>query len=247
MSGAIQLVESCLPARFVLRWVVAATLPVALSVLLTVGVIQVGLHYDLETWIPLSMLSILSYPLLTALAQGYVMRGVLRRAALWGVLSAAGFVAAMLAVFAAAVTVDALLGPYVMQLAIGLRDVVVFGVPPGMFLKYVISGLLFGTVLGGIQSVVLGPGWGGRMTWTAVSAAASVGCWLWLYLWMETDLTTALPDDISDDDNLLVLLAVTSWSVMGWLLYALPTGFFMQRLQRRRQRSDAEALLRQFD
>jgi hypothetical protein len=247
MNGVAQLVEPHPMARFLLRWLVAAAMPVALAVSVTVGVIQIGIRYGLEAWISLSALGLLSYPVLQALAQGYIMRGFLRRAALWGVLSSGGFVAAMLAVFATALSFDALLWPLVSQFSIALRDVLGLAVPPGMLLKYSVSGLLFGTVLGGVQSLVLGPGWRARLEWIGVSAAAGVALLLWVYLWLETDLMNELPDDISGEDDVLILTAVTGWSVAAWMFYALPTGWFMQRLLRRRDRADAEALLRRFE
>ena len=87
--------------------------------------------------------------------------------------------------------------------------------------------------------------------WLATSVAAAVLTGLWLYAWATVEPFEALFAQSAEWMPLSgpwrYLPVSVPWAEVGALCFALPTGLLMQRLLRRHQRADDEALVRRFE
>ena len=74
---------------------------------------------------------------------------------------------------------------------------------------------------------------------------------VWLWAWNEIDLLCGLAASVAgslfERDEWLEVPAVMAWIAAAVLLHALPTGFAMRRLLRRRPAIESAALAARFD
>lgn len=153
MSDAIFLADSALELRFILRWNGVAALAIALSMTMTAILAIIGFESNHEElFLSLIGTSILSFPLMTALGHGWLMRGTLKRPTLWGTLTGGGIVAAFAVVIAVAITLGDLWRPLIWQLGVWIARRLGLDAPPSTWLAYAAGGLLFGLILGGMQA-----------------------------------------------------------------------------------------------
>ena len=253
MSGAIDLAGSQLGVGFFLRWNGVAALAIALSVAATAILTIVGIETSSEDlFFSLIGAAVLSFPVMVGLGHGWVMRSRLRRPMLWGTLTGGGIVAAWAVVVAVAFSLGELWQPPIWQLAVWVAHALDLGAPPSTGLAYASAGLLFGLTLGAMQAAALDLGWGARLRWVAVSAAAGLPAAIWLYLCVEVDaiangLLMRIAESLPLPARWRDLPMVVPVAIILCLCFTLPTGFTMERLLRRHRRASAESVVRRFD
>jgi len=253
MSDVIDLAGSQLGIRFLVRWNGVAALAIALSTAMTLilGIVGIESNAD-DLFLSLIGAAVLSFPIMSGLGHGWVMRGGLRRPMLWGTLTGGGIVAAAACVIAVAITLGELWRPSIWQLAVWIARILGLTAPPSTWLAYAGGGLLFGLILGGTQAAALDLGWGGRLRWVAASAAAGLPAAMWLYLCTEVDaiargLLVRIAKALPLSDRWHTLPMAVPVAIILCLCFTLPTGLMMERLLRRHRRADAEALARRFE
>jgi hypothetical protein len=252
MSDPIELVGSPLGLRFIIRWNGAPALAIALSTAMT-AILAIGIGPDGEGPLPyLIAAAVLSFPIMSALGHGWVMRDRLKQPVLWGTLTGVGILAAFASVITVGTTLGDLWEPSIWQLAVWIGRSLGLSAPPSTFVAYAGGGLLFGLILGGTQAAALDHGWRSRLRWIAVSAAGGVPAAIWLYVCAEVDavangLLVRIADSLPLSGNWNIVPIAVPLAIILCLCFTLPTGLFMQRLLRRRRRADAEALVRLFE
>jgi hypothetical protein len=192
--------------------------------------------------------SVLLFPILCAFGQGWVMWSRLKHPVLWATLTGGGIVAAFVILSAVAATLD----PVTWQLAIWIERALSLRAPPSALVAYAGASLLFGLILGGIQAGALDHGWGSRLRWIAVSAAAGLPAAVWLYVCVEVDavangLLLPIAESLPLPGHWNTVSMAVPVAIILCLCFTLPTGLLMQRLLRRHRRADAEALVRRFE
>jgi hypothetical protein len=252
MDNAIDLAGPSLGIRFLVRWNVVAALAIALSTAATAILAIVGFHSNKEElFLSLIGAAILSFPIMSGLGHGWLMRGALKRPTLWGTLTGAGIVAAVAGVIAVAISLGDLWQPRIWQLSVWIARHLGLGVPPSTWLAYAAGGLLFGLILGGTQAAALDLHWGARLRWVAASAAAGVPAATCLYLCVEVDaianLLRRIAESLPVPDRWHALPMAVPLAMILCLCFTLPTGFMMERLLRRHRRASAESLVRRFE
>lgn len=253
MSDAIFLADSALELRFILRWNGVAALAIALSMTMTAILAIIGFESNHEE-LSLSLIgaSILSFPLMTALGHGWLMRGTLKRPTLWGTLTGGGIVAAFAVIIAVAITLGDFWRPPIWQLGVWIAHRLGLDAPPSTWLAYAAGGLLFGLILGGMQAAALSFRGRARLRWIAASAGSGLPAATWLYLCVEVDdissgLLRRLAESLPVPDRWNVVPIAVAVAVTLCLCFTLPTGLVMERLLRRHSRASAESLVRRFE
>jgi hypothetical protein len=223
---------------FMLRWLAATLVPFCLSIGGALLAFRLGvIYHDSDLFFYVTVLCVLAFPALIALGHGYLMRGLLRRSRLWGVLTGGGSVAGVFALVVVSLGFDLLWAPWIADRA--------------RWLAPIIAGTFFGLVVGSMQTLALGTSWPVRLQWCAVSMLAGLLALLWVVASVELEPLRALMDAAGDsmveEGDWMGVPLITLWSASAVLVYALPTGAAMRRLLRRRLLADAEALARRFD
>lgn len=228
---------------FLARWLAAWVLPGCVTVPVFIAAIYLGDRYTSPGLYYTAMAVVLAQPVLLAVAHARLMRGRLRRPRLWGVMTGGG------------VAIAALGATVVLP---GLVQVVVAPSPsPGVpnmatvATYYASAGLLFGLIVGLLQSTALGAIWTQSVAWSVVSALGSLVASSWIWAWAEVGALSGWADSISGSLFLRgewrAVPAVTGWIAAAVLLHALPTGLAMRRLLRRRAATESAALAARFD
>jgi hypothetical protein len=253
MDNAIDLAGPTFGIRFLVRWNGVAALAIALSTAMTAILAIVGFHSNNEElFLSLIGAAILSFPIMSGLGHGWLMRGGLRRSTLWGTLTGGGIVAATAGVIAVGITLGEFWQPRIWQLAVWFARYLRLDVPPSTWLAYAAAGLLFGLVLGATQAAAIDLRWGARLRWVAASAASGLPAATWLYLCLEVDdisngLLRQIAESLPVPDDWSVLPIAVPIAMILCLCFTLPTGFVMERLLRRHRRANAESLVRRFE
>lgn len=208
-------------------------------------------RYRARPAVYVAMIGVLSLPAVAGLLHAIVMRGLLRRSTLWGALTGGGMVIAAMSIAVLALNFRDLWWPLHFRMTLWVAQGLGLAQPPVGFVGVIVVSVLFGAILGAVQAVALAPRWWSVCAWLAVSIAATVLTGLWLYAWVAVDPVAAL---FARSAELVPLAAQWRylpvsilWAEVGAPCFALPTGFLMQRLLRRYQRADAEALVRRFE
>jgi hypothetical protein len=253
MDDAIDLAGPAFGIRFLMRWNGVAALAIALSTAATTSLAIVGIESRSEDlFLSLVGAAILSFPILSGLGHGWLMRGGLRRSTLWGTLTGGGIVAATVGVIAVAITLSEFWQPPIWQIAVWFARHLSLDVPPSTWLAYAAAGVLFGLILGATQAAALDLGWAERLRWVAASAASGLPATTWLYLCVEVDdisngLLRRIAESLPVPDHWNVLPIAVPVAMILCLCFTLPTGFVMERQLRRHRRATAESLVRRFE
>jgi len=251
MGDAIELAGSPLGIRFIIRWNGVAALAIALSTAMTAILAILGTGSE-DLFIYLIGSAVLSFPIMSALGHGWVMRGRLRHPVLWGTLTGGGIVAASASVITVGITLGEIWRPAIWQLAVWIGRNLGLSAPPSTFVAYASGGLLFGFALGGTQAAALDHGWGSRLRWIAASAAAGLPAAIWFYGCVEVNavangLLVRIADSLPLPGHWNIVPIAVSIAIILCLGFTLPTGLMMERLLRLHRRADAEALVRRFE
>jgi hypothetical protein len=235
--------------RFLVRWIGTTGLAVLCSAVVAVSV---GFPYDgaSDRLFYLQSVVVLFFSALSAIGQGWVMLHLLKRPILWGVSTGSGTILAAATIAAAVSTPDRLWWPIIWRLAFWIRKVFDLSATPWILTEYVISGWAFGLVLGATQAAALGLGWRVNMRWIAISTVGGVLGAIWIYAIEIDTVANALwwmAESIPMQRGWRVVLLATSVLLVLGFCYALPTGLLMQRLLRRYQHTNAEALVQRFE
>jgi len=251
MDTAIRTVARGPHSGFLLRWLGAWVLATALSALL------LGLFYVLEVRyrpraaIYVGIVGLLSLPVLAGLLQGIVIRGLLRRSALWGALTGGGIVLAATSVAVTVLNFRNFWWPLEFQMAALVAAGLGLASPPFDFVGVILTSVLFGLILGAVQAVALTPRWRSVSAWLATSTTAAVLAGLWIYAWVAVEPVEALfvriAVSVPFTGQWRYIPVSVLWAEVAALCFALPTGLMMERLLRLHQRADAEALVRRFE
>lgn len=260
MSDVIELAGSPLGIRFIIQWNGVTALAITLPTVTTGILVILGTDFDYSSgnlvsgdlFLYLIAASFLLFPILGAFGQGWVMRSRLKHPVLWATLTGGGIVAAFVILSAVAATLDRLWRPVAWQLAIWIERALSLRAPPSALVAYAGAGLLFGLVLGGIQAGALDHGWGSRLRWIAVSAAAGLPAAVWLYVCVEVDavangLLLPIAESLPLPGHWNTVPMAVPVAIILCLCFTLPTGLLMERLLHRRRRASAEALVRRFE
>jgi hypothetical protein len=122
---------------------------------------------------------------------------------------------------------------------------------PAVLAALGVSGVLFGLVLGALQTPALEMSGRLRIQWTASSAVAGLVPASWAYLALELRVLDHLRDALAAviplSGRWRYLPGAEIWVSSIVFGFALPTGLLMHWLLRRHQRADAAALVRRFE
>jgi|SRR5262245_2783132 len=255
MDDAIDLAGPAFGIRFLMRWNGVVALAIALSTAATTSLAIVGIESRSgDLFLSLVGAAILSFPILSGLGHGWLMRGGLRRSTLWGTLTGGGIVAATAGVLAVAISLSEIWRPPIWQVAVWFERHLGLEAPPAAtWLAYAAAGLLFGLILGATQAAALDLGWAGRLRWVAASAASGLPAATWLLLCVEdadefsNSLLRRIAESLPVSDHWSVLPIAVPVAMILCLCFTLPTGFVMERLLRRHRRANAELLVRRFE
>jgi len=235
-------------SRFLLGWLLSWILPAMVSTGL------VGTLDSLRTGGPLQWLfqfSLLSFPASWALGQAYVMRNILRRPRLWGALTGGGVVAGAAAVVAIHMRLELASWSFRRGITTWVLDRIGLTGLPAELAALGVSGVLFGLVLGALQTPALDMSRRLRIQWTTFSAAAGLLPASWAYLSFELQVLDHLRDALTAviplNGRWRYVPGADIWISSIVFGFALPTGLSMHWLLRRHQRADAEALVRRFE
>ncbi len=249
MDTAIQTVARGPLSGFLWRWLGAWMLAPALSSLLLAVYDAIGRHgFDSTAYV--AIVGLLSLPALGGLLHGIIMRGLLQRSTLWGALTGGGIVIAAVSIVAT-VSFRELWWAWDNRIAVWVAEALGLASLPHAFVGVVSASFLFGLVLGAVQAVALAPRWRSVSAWIATTAVAAVLAGLWFYVCVTAGPIKALFVRMAES-----MLFAGQWRYLpvsilgaevGALCFALPTGLLMQRLLRRHQRADDEALVRRFE
>jgi hypothetical protein len=114
-----------------------------------------------------------------------------------------------------------------------------------------LSGVLFGLVLGALQTPALDMPRRLRVQWTIISAAAGLLPAGWAYFSFQLHVLDHLRDAFAAviplNGRWRYIPGADIWVSSVAFGFALPTGLFMHRLLRNHQRADTEALVRRFE
>lgn len=235
---------------FLLRWLGAWMLATAPSSLL-LAVFDVLDRDGLDSAGYVAIVGLLSLPALGGLLHGIAMRGLIQRPTLWGALTGGGIVIAAGSIAAAASTFRELWWAAGYRMTVWLAETLGLASLPFDVVGVVSTSFLFDAVLGAVQAVALAPRWRSVSAWIATTAAAAVLTGLWLYAWAAVEPVEALFMRMAElmrfAGQWRYLPVSVLWAEVAALCFALPTGLLMQRLLRRHQRADAEALVRRFE
>src|SRR5262245_41850658 len=119
MSDVVALAESPVQIRFIVRWNGVTALAIALSTAMAAILAIIGFESNNEElFLSLIAAAIFSFPIMSGVGHGWLMRGALKRPRLWGTLTGGGIVAAFAVVIAVALTLDDLWQPPIWPLAV---------------------------------------------------------------------------------------------------------------------------------
>lgn len=249
MDTAIQTTERVPLAGFLLRWLGAWMLATALSAFLLALFYVLEHRYRARPAVYLAIIAALSLPAVGGLLQGIVLRGLLRRATLWGALTGGGMVTAALSIGFMFANFRSVWWP--LQFFMWTWIARTLWVVPPAVVGVVFASVVFGLILGAVQSVALGARWWGVSAWIATSIAAAIPTGLWLYAWVAFDPVSGLFARVAElmplSSQWRYLPVSVLWAEVAALCFAMPTGLLMRQLLRRRQRADDAALVRRFE
>jgi hypothetical protein len=235
-------------SRFLLGWLVSWILPAMASTGL-VGMFDNLRIGGFSQW--LFQFSLMSFPASWALGQGYLMRESLRRPRLWAALTGGGVVAGVAVVVAIHMRFELASWSFRRGITMWVLDRIGLADLPAALAALGLSGVLFGLVLGALQTPALDMPRRLRIEWTIISAAAGLLPASWAYLSFELQVLDHLRDAVAAviplNGGWRYLPGAAIWISSMVFGFALPTGLFMHWLLRRHQRADAEALVRRFE
>lgn len=240
-------------AGFLRQWLMALIGPVVVSLaLVTLGIRLVTVHRMPEVSLYVAVAGALSFPVQLAIYHAKIMRGILRRPALWGIMTGFASVAAGVALHVLARERFALFASGVARIAHWLEDVASVENTSTGFINASLAGVLLGLIVGGLQAIALGARWRPRLQWCLVSALSGMAATNWVHLCTETiwfvrilnDAAEVLSNTGARWHGILVLHA---WVASIAAAYALPTGLAMRRFLRRRAATESAALAARFD
>lgn len=236
---------------FLSRWLLASWLPpillcvLAMGLTATAGFDSVFLLYGWVTTVVPPL-----FWLFVAIGQSWAVRGHCTRPLQWGVVTFfAGYVAMLCFAAGSGMFLDAEAGPYGL---FALLAILLAGVDVPRPITFVLSGAMFGFVIGAAQVGLLRWKWRTWLAWVFCSAAAGIAAfgglerlyWV-LYSTLVLELGIDLPSIVRF--SLMLIGPGMAVFLLGWLVFALLNGLGLKFALMRQLRRDQIRIAASFD